>query len=97
MPRRRDKRTDTENSDSYGEDHHTERVTHFGSVQMNRLLAPDQIEGDDASKYSIKVWTNTLQAQRLLEWPDRKDLFERALKYLPSSYKIWHMYLVEFM
>ena len=72
MPRRRDKRTDTENSDSFGEDKNVERVTNFGSVQINRLLAPDQIEGDDASKFSVRVWSNTLQAQRLLPWPERR-------------------------
>lgn len=43
MPRRRDKRTDTENSDEYGDDQPVDRVTHFGSVQINRMLAPDQI------------------------------------------------------
>lgn len=51
MPRRRDKRTDTENSDEYGEEQIMEKVTHFGSVQFNRLMAPDRIEGDDATKY----------------------------------------------
>lgn len=43
MPRRVDKRTDTENSDEYDEERNTVRVTHFGSIQINRLLAPDQI------------------------------------------------------
>jgi len=32
------------------------------------MLAPDRIEGDDSSKYSILAWSNTLQAQRLLPW-----------------------------
>ncbi len=68
MPRRRDKRTDTENSDDYEENQNMDRVTHFGAVQINRLLAPDQVEGDDASKYSILAWSNTLNAQRLLPW-----------------------------
>lgn len=72
MPRRRDKRTDTENSDEYEEEEFIDRVTHFGPVQFNRLLAPDKIEGDDVSKYSILVWSNTLNAQRLLPWPERK-------------------------
>ena len=97
MPRRRDKRSDTENSDDYEDQQLADRVTHFGTVQINRLLAPDQIEGDDASKYSILAWSNTLNAQRLLPWTERKDLFERAVRYLPYSYKIWHMYLREFM
>ena len=97
MPRRRDKRTDTENSDEYEERPEMEKVTHFGSVQFNRLLAPDRIEGDDATKYEIRAWSNTLNAQRLLQWPERKELFERALGYLPYSYKIWHMYLTEYM
>lgn len=43
MPRRRDKRTDTENSDDYEDEQLVDRVTHFGAVQINRLLAPDQI------------------------------------------------------
>ena len=49
-----------------------EKVTHFGSVQFNRLMAPDRIEGDDASKYEIRAWSNTLNVQRLLPWPERK-------------------------
>jgi hypothetical protein len=72
MPRRRDKRTDTENSDSFDEENKLNKVVHFGTVQFNRMLAPDLIEGDDASKYSIRSWSNTLQAQRLLQWNERK-------------------------
>ena len=52
-----------------------DRVMHFGTVQINRMLAPDQVEGDDASKYSILAWSNTLNAQRLLPWVERKELF----------------------
>ena len=45
-----------------------EKTTHFGTVKFNRMLAPDQIQGDDTSKYSILAWSNTLYAQRLLPW-----------------------------
>ena len=72
MPRRVEKRSDTENSDDYEQGQLADRVTHFGTVQINRMLAPDQIEGDDASKYSILAWSNTLNAQRLLPWLERK-------------------------
>lgn len=93
MPKRKNKRTDTEQSDSFEEVHPKEKVVHFGTVHFNRMLAPDQIEGDDTSKYSILAWSNTLQAQRLLPWPERRELFKRALRFLPNSYKIWHAYL----
>jgi hypothetical protein len=43
------------------------------------------------------AWSNTLQAQRLLPWNERKELFKRALSFLPYSYKIWHMFLSEFI
>ena len=33
----------------------------------------------------------------MLPWPERKELFKRALTSLPYSYKIWHMYLSEFV
>jgi len=57
------------------------------------MLAPDQIDGDDSSRFSTLAWSNTLQAQRLLPWTERKVLFKRALNCLPYSYKIWQMYL----
>lgn len=97
MPRRREKRTDTENSDDFEEEHKKDKIVHFGTVRFNRMLAPDQIEGDDSSRFSILAWSNTLQAQRLLPWVERKLLFRRALSCLPYSYKIWHMYLEEFV
>ena len=75
MQKRRDKRSDTENSDDNEKQMLADRVMHFGTVQINRMLAPDQIEGDDASKYSILAWSNTLNAQRLLPWVERKELF----------------------
>ena len=43
MPRRRDKRTDTENSDDYEDQQFKDTVTHFGTARFNRFLAPDQI------------------------------------------------------
>lgn len=43
MPRRRDKRTDTENSDDYEEQQNIDRMTRFGAAQINRLLAPDKM------------------------------------------------------
>lgn len=69
---------------------------HFGTVRFNRMLAPDQIDGDDSSRFSVLAWSNTLQAQRLLPWPERKELFARAIRCLPYSYKIWQAYLQEF-
>lgn len=70
---------------------------HLGAVRFNRMLAPDQIEGDDTSRFDVLSWANSLQAQRLLPWPERKALFGRALACLPGSYKIWHAYLQEYV
>jgi hypothetical protein len=43
MPRRREKRTDTEHSDSFEEKEPRDKITYFGTVRLNRALAPDQI------------------------------------------------------
>lgn len=72
MPRRREKRDDTSNSDDYEDEFEKPRKVHFGSVQLNRFLPPDLLEGEDATKYSILAWSNVLYAQKLLPWNERK-------------------------
>lgn len=73
------------------------KQTTFGTIQINRYLPPDELPEDDPNKYSIRSWANVLQAQRLLQWPERRDLFERAVRCLPNSFKIWQNYLAEFI
>ena len=45
--------------------------------------------------YSIKLWIRYLQIKVKAPFAQRKLLFERALKALPGSYKLWNMYLRE--
>lgn len=45
MPKRRQKRDDTSESDEYEDEFEKPRKVHFGSVQLNRFLPPDLLEG----------------------------------------------------
>jgi len=43
--------------------------------------------------YSLKYWWRYLEAKRRAPARQRNLIAERALKYLPGCYKIWHAYL----
>ena len=43
--------------------------------------------------FSLKYWTRYLEAKRRAPARQRNRIAERALKYLPGSYKIWRGYL----
>jgi len=45
--------------------------------------------------YSMKLWLRYLQVKTEAPFAQRRLLFERALKSLPGSYKLWNMYLRE--
>ena len=43
--------------------------------------------------YSLKYWWRYMDAKQRASPKQRNMIAERALKYLPGSYKIWHAYL----
>lgn len=43
--------------------------------------------------YSLKYWWRYMDAKKRAPAKQRNMIAERALKYLPGSYKIWHAYL----
>jgi len=45
--------------------------------------------------YRLKSWTNYLTFLESSNPYQRFKVYERALKYLPRSYKLWHGYLGE--
>ena len=45
--------------------------------------------------YSLKIWSRYILSKRDGKARDRYVLYERALKYLPGSYKLWHAYLLD--
>ena len=45
--------------------------------------------------YSLMLWMRYLDAQKSASTAVRTMLFERALRLLPRSYKLWQMYLSE--
>lgn len=45
--------------------------------------------------YSLKYWTRYIEAKVRAPAQQRNVIAERALKYLPGSYKIWYQYLAD--
>ena len=45
--------------------------------------------------YYLKLWLNYLAYNQENDEIFRYKLYERALVYLPRSYKLWHAYLLE--
>ena len=47
--------------------------------------------------YSLKYWVRYIEAKKSAPLRTRNLLAERALKYLPGSYKLWRPYLADRM
>jgi pre-mRNA-splicing factor SYF1 len=52
-------------------------------------------EGIQRNPYDIKIWLAYLLAKNGAPAISRYVIYERALKFLPRSYKLWHAYLQE--
>ena len=52
---------------------------------------------DEVSRnpYTLKTWLNYLLVKKSASSLVRYVIYERALKFLPRSYKLWHAYLGE--
>jgi pre-mRNA-splicing factor SYF1 len=68
-------------------------------AEIQELLADDrdlEFEAELArNPYRLKNWWRYLAAKTAASRHSRNVLHERALKYLPNSYKLWHQYLSE--
>ena len=62
------------------------------SMDPQELLFEDEIS---KNPYHIKLWWNYLLYKKGSVALQRYMIYERALKYLPRSYKLWHAYLQE--
>lgn len=56
----------------------------------NTTNSVDDVEGE-GMKYYLKYWLTKLRANASKSFRDRKPLFDEALRYIPSSYKLWKM------
>jgi pre-mRNA-splicing factor SYF1 len=45
--------------------------------------------------FYLKIWWNYITSMKDGSALDRFLIYERALKFLPRSYKLWHAYLIE--
>ena len=45
--------------------------------------------------YSLKLWLAYLEFRKSATYRDRRVIHERALKFLPRSFKLWKSYLKE--
>ncbi len=64
---------------------------------MQTIRAQDLQFEEEISRnpYYLKIWLNYLSFKDEESPADRFTIYERALKYLPRSYKLWHAYLNE--
>ena len=71
-------------------------MTSLAAPEEDELLADtDLLYEEDILRnaYSLKYWWRYLDAKKRAPPKQRNMIAERALKYLPGSYKVWKMYL----
>ncbi|KRX03383.1 hypothetical protein PPERSA_12662 [Pseudocohnilembus persalinus] len=60
---------------------------------QDQFKPPDELQGDEHSKYTLRAWWSVIQANAFRPFKERKILYERALQFIPQCYKIWYNYL----
>lgn len=67
------------------------------ALRDSSLLSVEINFEDDIRRnpYHLKTWISFLDFKKDATPPERYVIFERALKFLPRSYKLWHAYLME--
>jgi pre-mRNA-splicing factor SYF1 len=66
--------------------------------QLKHHLKQQDLQHEDVisrNPYHLKSWWNFLDYKIDAKPLDRYVIYERALKFLPRSYKLWHKYLNE--
>ena len=64
----------------------------LGSTELMLDLKYDDL---GQNPYVLKGWIRFLDYDKALTTPERYATYERALSYLPRSYKLWKAYLNE--
>ncbi|CDW87965.1 pre-mrna-splicing factor syf1-like [Stylonychia lemnae] len=62
--------------------------------------APDEFSTEDylgtiANPYHFRSWWNSIQALSKDNYSQRAQFYQRALQYLPGSYKLWYSFIKE--
>ena len=70
------------------------------SLAETVFKAPDQVDPDSmmagiVNVYNFRSWWNAILAVPIDRFEKRCPLYNRALTYLPGSYKLWYNYLKE--
>ena len=55
----------------------------------------NNIQGAIANPYLFRGWWNSIQAIPISKYEERAILYQRALHYIPGSYKLWFNLLNE--
>ena len=67
--------------------------------RLEALLASVDSSSHEAevqrNPYSVRAWVGYLEAKNEAPFVERRLLYERALRLVPLSYKLWRMYLEE--
>jgi pre-mRNA-splicing factor SYF1 len=66
--------------------------------QLQKTLTPHEVQFEEGilrNPFNLKIWLAYLEAMHDAKHAARYLIFERALSFLPRSYKLWHAYLQE--
>jgi hypothetical protein len=74
-----------------------DRLDSMDSIDSPHKCQPNQRTPQEIARnpYSLKAWLRYLEAKTQARPVKRYLIYERALKFLPGSYKLWHAYLQE--
>lgn len=69
-------------------------------VSDSLFKAPDEVDTNSlmngiVNVYNFRSWWNAILAVPIDRFEKRCPLYNRALSYLPGSYKLWYNYLKE--
>lgn len=62
------------------------------------MISPEDVPYEEdvlREPFRLRCWTRYLSAIRSAPLAKRSVIYERALRALPGSYKLWHAYLTE--
>jgi pre-mRNA-splicing factor SYF1 len=69
-------------------------MSHFSLSNMEAMELQHE-EEIQRNPYNLKAWWNYLIYKKEASKVSRYVIYERSLKFLPRSYKLWHAYLQE--
>ncbi len=66
--------------------------------EQQKSLSPQEVQFEETilrNPFNIKIWLSYLEHMQGVKHSARYLIYERALSFLPRSYKLWHSYLQE--